>query len=111
MTKVVGVFTFQPKSGVAAADLERFLIEEMSQAPCMSGTSAQFFKSDRGEHNGTYAMHLAIESVATRDRYWPNPGENSDELNHWWVDHGAIWDRFFAMAEAISWNDYVELRN
>lgn len=108
MAKVVGVFELEPKAGVAPEAFERFLVEEMSQAPLLPGQQAHFFKSDRGERNGKYAAHFQFESVAVRDRYWPKPDENSPELDRWWAEHGASWDRLFAMADA-TWTDYVEL--
>jgi len=109
MPKVIMVNEIELKPGVRPEEFERFVIEELSKAPLLPGEQVAVFKVDRGERTGKYAMHVTLESVEMRDRYWPGAGVSSPELDRWWAEHGALWDRLFTMCDARDVAHYVEV--
>ena len=79
MAKVLGVSEVDLNPGVSAQEFEQFLTETLPQLPKGAGIKLYFLKADRGDRNGKYLQVIEMDSVETRDRYWPNPGQPSEE--------------------------------
>jgi len=79
MAKVFGVREFDLNPDVSAAEFDQWLTEALPQLPKGAGVKVSFLKADRGDRNGKYLMLTEMESVETRDRYWPNPDQPSSE--------------------------------
>jgi hypothetical protein len=79
MAKVFGVHEIELRPGVTAEEFERFLAQEYApaEAPPPAGLKVYHLKGDRGERAGKYLVLIEIDSVETRDHYFPAPGELS----------------------------------
>jgi len=79
MAMVFGVHEIDLRPGVTAEEFERFLAQEYAPgaAPQPAGWKTYYLKGDRGDRAGKYLVLIAIDSVETRDHYFPAPGELS----------------------------------
>src|SRR5258706_12564261 len=110
MAKAIRIFEFRLNPDVQAEEFERFIRDELTNAPPLSGVQIRFLKCDRdsqGDLIGTYANELEFESVEIRDKYFPTVSDNSEEFNQWWAQHGALWEKFHSMVDG-RYIDYVE---
>jgi hypothetical protein len=78
MGKLFAVHEFELRPNASEAEFEQ-LVKELLALPQYSGTHTYICKGNRGERDGKYVMVAEIDSVATRDRYWPAHGQLSDE--------------------------------
>jgi len=51
------------------------------------GWKLHLLKGERGAPVGKFLVLLEIESVEARDRYFPNPGEESEEVTRFFEQH------------------------
>jgi hypothetical protein len=107
MAAVIGMCNFTLKPGVTPAEVEQVIQTELRAVQTPAGIRARFFRCDRGPFDGRYAMVPEIESVAVRDRYWPQSGVESALQDAYLREHGEVWNRLFALVETDV-NDYVE---
>ena len=109
MAKVLGVREVDLNPGVSAQEFEQWITETLPQLPKGAGVKVYFLKADRGDRNGKYLMVTEMDSVATRDRYWPNPGQPSEEGAR--LDPPAEvmegFQRFTAPSSTDGFTDYV----
>jgi hypothetical protein len=111
MSKVFGMHVIALKPGVKAEDFEKFVTEVVNSLTPLPGMKEYFVKGDRGDREGKYLFVTEFESVETRDRYFPSPGEISDEVNQVlgsaeWVAAAKKWDEF-ATPMSVIYTDYV----
>jgi hypothetical protein len=78
MGKVFGMHEFELRPGASEAELKRLLLE-WQQYPQHPGVRLYVLKGNRGVRDGKYLLMTECESVATRDRYWPDGIDESDE--------------------------------
>ena len=85
MTKVISIHEIELHPGVTTEEFERFLTAEYlpGVAPMPPGVSVAYLKGDRAERAGKFAVLFEVESVEVRDRFFPNSGEPSAELQYW----------------------------
>lgn len=85
MTKVISIHEIELRPGVTAEEFERFLTAEYlpGVAPMPPGWSVTYLKGDRAERAGKFAVLFEMDSVEVRDRFFPNSGELSTELQYW----------------------------
>jgi hypothetical protein len=110
MARAVRIAEITLKPGVKPEEFERFVTEELTKAPFLSGISIRFLKCDgdsQGERIGMYVNELEFASVDLRDRYFPKELGTSAEVNAWWEKHGMLWDKMYTMVDA-RYIDYVE---
>jgi hypothetical protein len=109
MAKVFGMHVVALKPGVKAEDFEKFVTEEVYPLPWFEGIENYLLKGDRGDREGKYLWVIEIESVETRDRYFPSPGEMSEEVQQFSAAHAAVFEKWDTFATPISviYTDYV----
>jgi hypothetical protein len=93
MARVFGVHTVTLNPGVKGSDLEKFITEEFYSLPGMEGITGYLVKGDRGEAKGEYLWVWEMESVEAHDRFFPSPGERSEEIQQYMAVHGEEWNR------------------
>jgi hypothetical protein len=107
MAKVIGIHEVELRPGAQAADLERFITEEFIPASQrVPGMQVSLLKADRGERVGKYVMLMEIESVETRDRYFPSSGEPSEAFQRAMPTAGALMEKLGALGSS-TFTDYV----
>lgn len=118
MSKVLGVHVLELRPGVDAGEFERFVREKFLAVPLPPGWKIHLLKGDRGERAGQYAMLIEIESVATRDRYYPGDAQPSAETRAMQAQQPAFvqaaWERLNSyttrrLGVDTVYTDYVEL--
>jgi hypothetical protein len=87
MPKLFGLHEIELQPGVASGDYERFFAEEVAPTVELPGWKTHLLKGDRGERAGKYLVLLEIESLEARDRYFPRPGEESEEFTQFLEQH------------------------
>ena len=80
MPKLFGRHEIELQPGVEPDDYERLFAEEVAPTFELPGWKTHLLKGDRGERAGKYLVLLEIESLEARDRYFPRPGEESEEF-------------------------------
>jgi hypothetical protein len=80
MPKVFGLHEMELQPGVEPEEYERFFAEEMIPALTLPGWKLHLLKGDRGVRAGKYLVLHEIESLEARDRYFPRPGDASEEF-------------------------------
>jgi hypothetical protein len=53
----------------------------------LPGWKTHLLKGDRGARAGKYLVLFEIESLEARDRYFPRPGEESEEFTRFFEQH------------------------
>ena len=116
MPKLFGLHEIELQPGVEPDEFERFFAEELAPSPMVPGLKVHLLKGDRGERAGKYLVLLEIESVETRDRYFPRPGAGveSEEFTQFLEQHpetAAAFDKWQKMSpfgsETEVYTDYV----
>jgi hypothetical protein len=81
--------------------------DQLYPATARPDVTFYILRGDRGTRAGRYLMIVEMADVATRDRYWPSPGEHSavaeDLLGSW----GERWFTFVSKEEEFT--DYVAI--
>lgn len=114
MPKVFGLHEVELQPGVEPKEYERFFAEEIAPTLEIPGFKTRLLKGDRGVRTGKYLVFLEIESLEVRDRYFPRPGEESEEFTHFFEQHPEAaaamekWQKYspFGSVNDIS-TDYV----
>ena len=97
MAKVIGIHRLELKPGVPGEQVQA-LATQITREMQIPGVTITLGQGDRGERAGQYVMLIEIDSVETRDRYFPVPlGEPSDE----WKQHAAAYGSIFEQFEAV----------
>ena len=109
MSKVFGMHMVALRPGVKAEDFEKFVTEEMYSLPSPEGIESYLLKGDRGDREGKYLVVSEFESVEVRDRYYPSPGEMSEEVQRLFAPYAAVWEKWetFATPVDVIYTDYV----
>lgn len=110
MAKVFGVTPLELKPGVNEADFVRFWIEEYAPLGARLGWIGHVAKADRGERAGKYAVIWEVESVESRNRYIPVPGEFSQEMRDLLEpDFTRLGEKLSMYIEGWPFTDYIVL--
>ena len=80
MPKVFGMHEIELQPGVEPEDYERFFAEELAPTLKLPGWKTHLLRGDRGARGGKYLVLHEIESLDARDRYFPRPGDASEEF-------------------------------
>jgi hypothetical protein len=109
MSKVFGMHMIALKPGVKAEDFEKFVTEEMYPLPSLEGLRFYLLKGDRGDRVGKYLAVFECESVAVRNRYFPSPGEMSEEAQRFFASYAAVSEKWTAFATPfdVIYTDYI----
>ena len=109
MSKVFGMHMIALKPGVKAEDFEKFVTEEVYPLFSLEGSESYLLKGDRGDRQGKYLLMSEFESVEVRDRYYPSPGEMSEEVQQFFAAHAALLEKWttFATPLDVIYTDYV----
>ena len=115
MAKVYSFHMIALKTGVKAADFERFFHEEIATGLSPAGLTERLLKGDRGDREGKYLMMFEFDSVERRDQLFPEAGPGartmSDEVIQWIRGAGpalAKWGEFATPFDTI-YTDYREV--
>jgi hypothetical protein len=84
---VYGLHEIELQPGVEPDEYERFFAEEIAPSPMVSGWKVHLLKGERGARVEKFLVLLEIESVEAHDRYFPNPGEESEEVTQFFEQH------------------------
>ena len=113
MSKLFGMHMIALRPGVKAEDFEKFVAEESYSFPTPEGWKLYVLKGDRGDREGKYLVMNEFESVEARDRYYPAPGQPSEEYQQFMESHAAElqkvlekWETFATPLDTIC-TDYV----
>ena len=87
MPKVFGLHEIELQPAVEPDEYERFFAEEIVPTLELPGWTMHLLKGDRGVRTGKYLLFLEIESLEARDRYFPRPGEGSEEFTQFFEQH------------------------
>jgi hypothetical protein len=114
MPKVFGMHEIELQPGVEPEDYERFFAEELAPTLKLPGWKTHLLKGDRGARAGKYLVLHEIESRDSRDRYFPGPGEQSEEFTRFLEQHPETvaamekWERYSTIhSENDMTTDYV----
>jgi hypothetical protein len=80
MPKVFGLHVMELPPGVEPEEYERFFADEIVPMPKLPGWKTSLLKGERGARTGKYLVLHEIESLEARDRYFPRPGDASEEF-------------------------------
>jgi hypothetical protein len=109
MGRVFGIHELELRPGASAAEFEQ-LIQEYAALPQLPGTRLSILRANRGVREGKYLMFMEAENVATRDRYWPDGVELSDEAKAFeaaQAEHSRLMERLGQLLEdAHPYTDY-----
>ena len=100
MAKVIGIHRLELKPGVTE-DQVQAVVEQIAGKFKVPGSTTMIGKGDRGERVGQYVLIVEVESVETRDRYFPDPG---GEASAEWQQHTAAYGPIFAQFETVFTN-------
>src|SRR5262245_10191546 len=112
VTKVFALHEVELRPGVSGEAFETFFATEIGSGPIYPGWWAQLLKADRGERAGKYLVIFEIESLEVRDRYFPTPGQQSEEAKQFIHHHPEIdavfeqW-RTFTTPLGEAYSDYI----
>ncbi len=70
MAKVIGIHRLELKPGVTEEQVQA-LATQITREMQIPGGTVTLGQGDRGERAGQYVMIIEIDSVETRDRYFP----------------------------------------
>ncbi len=87
MRQVLGLHEVELRPGVDPAEYERVFAEEIAASTAPPGVNVRLLKGERGVRSGKYLILMELDDVETRDRYFPQPGEESDELGRFMEQH------------------------
>jgi hypothetical protein len=87
MSKVFGLHEIELQPGVEPEEYERVFAEEIASSFTLPGWKTHLLKGERGTRDGKYLVLLEIESLEARDRYFPRPGEESEEFTRFFEQH------------------------
>ena len=110
---VMGLHHMVVKEGADRAAFEGFLREEFFPAwrDAMPGSRVFMLEGERGAKAGTFAFLWVFEDLETRNRYWPEADESTEEYKelHSKLDWVFSEDKFpkYAMWEEGTVTDYV----
>ena len=97
MAKVYGIHRLEVQPGATEQAIHQ-LAADMARTTAIPGYVARIVKADRGERVGEYAMIVEMDSVATRDRYFPPTGDApSDEFDRLLAPYQAQLEQLFAL--------------
>jgi hypothetical protein len=112
--KVFGMHEIELQPGVEPEDYERFFAEELAPTLKLPGWKTHLLRGDRGARGGKYLVLHEIESLDARDRYFPGPGEQSEEFTRFLEQHPETaaamekWERYSTIhSENDITTDYV----
>src|SRR4029453_6827012 len=97
MPTVYGLHEIELQPGVEPDEYERFFAEELALSPELPGWKVHLLKGERGARAGKFLVLLEIESLEARDRYFPSPGEESEEFTRFFQEHpeaAAAWEKW-----------------
>ena len=116
MPKVFGLHEVELRPGVAPEEYERFFAEQIAPLPKLPGWKTHLLKGDRGARAGKYLVLFEIESPEARDRYFPGPREESEELTQFYEQRPEAaaamekWDKYSPLdSETDVTTDYVAI--
>ena len=114
MPTVYGLHEIELQPGVEPEEYERFFAEELAPSPMVPGWRVHLLKGDRGARAGKFLVLLEIESLEARYRYFPRPGEESEEFTRFLEQHPETaaamekWERYSTIhSENDITTDYV----
>jgi len=112
--KVFGMHEIELQPGVEPEDYERFFAEELAPTLKLPGWKTHLLRGDRGARAGKYLVLHEVESLDSRDRYFPGPGEQSEEFTRFLEQHPETaaamekWERYSTIhSENDITTDYV----
>lgn len=113
MPKVVSTQLIELRPGVTDEAFERFVREEVYPMPQIPGWNEYLVKGNRGERNGKYMWFIEIESVETRDRYFPDDAPPTKEAEEIMLGaHAAMrakWQTLATLPGECVYTDYVKV--
>jgi hypothetical protein len=90
MAKILALHEIELHPGVSEEEFETFFATQIASDPIYPGWWAQLLKADRGQRAGKYLVIFEIESVELRDRYFPTPGQQSEEARQFTQHHPEV---------------------
>ena len=107
MSKVFGMHMIALRPGMKAEDFEKFVIEEVYSLPWP--WEVYLLKGDRGDREGKYLVMNEFESVEARDRWFPAPGEMSEEAQQLFEPFAPVLEKWATFATPLDTicTDYV----
>ena len=111
MPRVFALHEVELPPGVTPDEYEKLFGKELASLPEFQGWKTHLLKGDRGERAGKFLILFDVESVEARDRYYPRPEEESEEVRQFAEQHPeatAVWEKYGAfLSKPHSWTDYV----
>jgi hypothetical protein len=109
MPKIIAIREFELLPGVNKAEFEQLLLEVyLPAAAQVPGWQNQILYGDRGEREGKYVLLCEIESVTTRDSYFPPSGEESKAFLRYGAALMPLWDKMASYCTS-TFTDYIVL--
>ena len=114
MSKLYSLHPLVLRPGVKAEEFETFVKEVWPSYTPFPGWKPHILKGDRGDREGKYLVLMEIESVEARNRFYPRPGEPSDELKQFAEAHPEstkILEKFQTLVDGLGvlYTGYVEI--
>jgi hypothetical protein len=110
MPRMFGLHEIELRPEVDPAEYERFFAREITKLPTLPGWQVRLLKGERGTRAGKFLLVFEIESLEARNRFFPNPGEESEESRQFFEQHpdaAAAWDKAWAFESGTpDFNDY-----
>ena len=114
MTKVFALHEIELLPGVSPEEFESFFATEIGSSPIYPGWWAQLLKGNRGARAGKYLVIFEMENLEVRDRYFPKPGERSEEerqFRHQHPEIEAVFEKWKTLTTPLGevYTDYIEV--
>ncbi len=113
MAKVFGIHELELRAGVTPEQFDQFVHDEVARAPAQPVWTIHVLKGDRGTRDGKFAVLIEIESVETRNRLFPDSGdEPSPEAQQYLASANTLMEKWSSLATAPGdpetvWTDYA----
>jgi hypothetical protein len=110
MPKIFGLHEIELPTDMTPDEFEQGFVKEFISSPDLEGWKTYLLKGDRGERAGKFLVLYEIESVEARDRYFPRPGEETDEARRFWEQHpdaAAALEKYGAYLHTDNVTDYL----
>jgi hypothetical protein len=112
MSRVISLHATALHHGVTDGQFEQFLREEFAPAMAqLEHFKIYVLKGDRGDRNGRYMTVVECDSVDTRNRYWPERDQASEEGKQEMAKLGVLIQKWqtFANFGNPAFTDYIEI--
>ncbi len=108
---MVANWYISPLEDVSIEKFQNYILEDYipELKKIFPGVNFYLLKNDRGRDEGLYSIMVIFKSIEQRNEWWPEKGVSSDKAKAAMEKMGKLGEKFDALAEMPSWNDWLVL--